>query len=183
VVIYGIGGVGINAVQGAAFAGAQHIIAVDPLPNKREFAEQFGATHSAPDAAQAQELATDLTRGVGADKALMTMGVVTQEAVDAAFAVIRKGGTVVVTGLNGPGVKNIQIPSFELTLFQKRIHGALFGGGNPFDDIPRMLELYRSGHLKLDELVTNRYRLEEVNQGYRDLTDGKNLRGVMIIDR
>jgi len=174
VVIYGIGGVGINAVQGAAFAGAQHIIAVDPLANKREFAEQFGATHSAPDAAQARELATDLTRGVGADKALMTMGVVTQEAVDAAFAVIRKGGTLVVTGLNGPGVKNIQIPSFELTLFQKRIHGALFGSGNPFDDIPRMLELYRSGHLKLDELVTNRYGLEEVNQGYRDLTDGKN---------
>jgi alcohol dehydrogenase (nicotinoprotein) len=182
VVIYGIGGVGINAVQGAAFAGAQHVIAVDPLANKREFAEQFGATHSAPDAAQAQELATDLTRGVGADKALMTMGVVTQEAVDAAFAVIRKGGTVVVTGLNGPGVKNIQIPSFELTLFQKRIHGALFGSGNPFDEIPRMLELYRSGHLKLDELVTNRYRLDEVSQGYRDLTDGKNLRGVMIID-
>jgi S-(hydroxymethyl)glutathione dehydrogenase/alcohol dehydrogenase len=69
VVIYGIGGVGINAVQGAAFAGAQHIIAVDPLANKREFAEQFGATHSAPDAAQAQELATDLTRGVGAARA------------------------------------------------------------------------------------------------------------------
>src|SRR5215471_10624818 len=182
VVVYGIGGVGINAVQGAAFAGAQHIIAVDPLANKREAAEQFGATHSAPDAAQAQELATDLTRGVGADKALMTMGVVTQEAVDAAFAVIRKGGTVVVTGLNGPGVKNIQIPSFELTLFQKRIHGALFGSGNPFDDIPKMLELYRSGHLKLDELVTSKYRLDEVNQGYRDLTWGKNLRGVMIID-
>ena len=110
------------------------------------------------------------------------MGVVTQEAIDAAFAVIRKGGTVVVTGLNGPGVKNIQIPSFELTLFEKRIQGALFGSGNPFDEIPRMLELYRSGHLKLDELVTSRYRLEEVNQGYRDLTDGKNLRGVMIID-
>jgi alcohol dehydrogenase (nicotinoprotein) len=119
---------------------------------------------------------------VGADKALITMGVVTQEAIDAAFAVIRKRGTVVVTGLNGPGVKNIQIPSFELTLFEKRIQGALFGSGNPFDDIPRMFELYRSGHLKLDELVTNRYRLEEVNQGYRDLTDGKNLRGVVIID-
>lgn len=88
-------------MQGAAFAGAQHIIAVEPLPNKREFAEQFGATHSAPDAAQAQELATDLARGVGADKALITMGVVTQEAIDAAFAVIRKRGTVVVTGLNG----------------------------------------------------------------------------------
>lgn len=79
-------------------------------------------------------------------------------------------------------MKNIQIPSSELTLFEKRVQGALFGSGNPFDEIPRMLELYRSGHLKLDELVTNRYQLEEVSQGYRDLTDGKNLRGVMIID-
>jgi alcohol dehydrogenase (nicotinoprotein) len=161
---------------------ARSIIAVDPLPNKREFAGQFGASHSAADAAEAQQLVTDLTKGVGADKALITMGVVTQEAIDAAFAVIRKRGAVVVTGLNAPGVKNIQIPSFELTLFEKRIQGALFGGGNPFDDIPRMIDLYRNGHLKLDELVTNRYRLAEVNQGYQDLADGKNLRGVMIID-
>ena len=182
VVVYGIGGVGINAVQGAAFAGAQHIIAVDPLANKREVAEQFGATHSAADAAQAQELITELTKGVGADKALITMGVVTQDAIDAAFAAIRKRGTVVVTGLNGPGVKNIQIPSFELTLFEKRIHGALFGSGNPFEDIPKMLDLYRGGHLKLDELITSRYRLDEVDQGYQDLRDGKNVRGVMLID-
>ena len=87
-----------------------------------------------------------------------------------------------LTGLAGPDKRTIQLPGFELTLFEKRIQGALFGSGNPFDDIPRMLELYRSGHLKLDELVTNRYGLEEVNQGYRDLTDGKNLRGVMNID-
>jgi S-(hydroxymethyl)glutathione dehydrogenase/alcohol dehydrogenase len=169
-------------VQGAAFAGAQNVIAVDPLANKREFAEQLGATHTASDAAQAQQLVTDLTKGVGADKALMTMGVVTQEAIDAAFAAIRKGGAVVVTGLNGPGVKNIQISSFELTLFEKRIQGALFGGGNPFDDIPKMLDLYRAGHLKLDELITSRYRLEDVNQGYQDLVDGKNIRGVIIME-
>jgi alcohol dehydrogenase (nicotinoprotein) len=87
---------------------------------------------------------------------------------------------VIITGLAGPGVKNIQIPSFELTLFEKRIQGALFGGGNPFDDIPLMLDLYRSGRLKLDELITNRYRLDDVNQGYQDLLDGKNVRGVMI---
>jgi alcohol dehydrogenase (nicotinoprotein) len=180
VVIYGIGGVGINAVQGAAFAGAQHIIAVDPLANKRAVAEQLGATHTAADAAEAQQLATELSKGVGADKALITMGVVTQEAIDAAFAAIRKRGTVVITGLNGPGVKNIVVPSFELTLFEKRIQGALFGGGNPFDDIPKMLELYRGGHLKLDELVTNRYRLDEVNQGYQDLVDGKNVRGLIV---
>ena len=63
---------------------------------------------------------------------------------------------------------------------EKRIQGALFGGGNPFDEIPRMLELYRAGRLKLDELVTTRYRLEEVNQGYRDMLDGRNIRGLLI---
>jgi Zn-dependent alcohol dehydrogenase len=85
-------------------------------------------------------------------------------------------------GLAGPGRKNIQLPSFELTLFQKRIEGVLFGGGNPFDDIPLMIEMYRSGRLKLDELITSRYRLEDVNQGYQDLLDGKNVRGVMILE-
>src|SRR5499427_693610 len=139
-VVYGIGGVGINAVQGAAFAGARYVIAVDPLEFKREHAMEFGATHAA----------------------------------------VRKRGTVVLTGLAGPGKKTIQLPSFELTLFEKRIQGALFGSGNPFDTIPRLLELYRAGQLKLDELVTTRYRLEDVNQGYRDMLDGRNIRGLMI---
>ena len=72
------------------------------------------------------------------------------------------------------------MPSFELTLFGKRIQGALFGGGNPFEEIPRMLDMYRAGKLKLDELVTARYRLDEVRQGYQDLVDGKNIRGVIM---
>ncbi len=182
VVVYGIGGVGINAVQGAAFAGAQHVIAVDPVPAKRGLAERLGATHSAPDATVAQEIITGLTQGVGADQALVTVGVVTEDVVTAAFAAIRKHGTVIITGLAGPGQKNIQLPSFELTLFEKRIHGALFGGGNPFEDIPLMLQLYRSGRLKLDELITTQYRLDEVNQGYADLLDGKNVRGVILFD-
>src|SRR5215472_6809193 len=180
VVIYGIGGVGINAVQGAAYAGARQIIAVDPLANKREAARKLGATHTAASAGEAQQLVTDLTLGVGADQALITVGVVTQDVIDAAFAAIRKHGTVVVTGLSGPADKNIQVSSFELALFEKRLVGALFGGGNPFEEIPRMLEMYRSGYLKLDELVTNKYRLDEVNQGYQDLLDGKNVRGVII---
>jgi S-(hydroxymethyl)glutathione dehydrogenase/alcohol dehydrogenase len=63
---------------------------------------------------------------------------------------------------------------------EKRIQGALFGGASPFEQIPRMLELYRAGRLKLDELITTRYRLDEVNQGYRDLLDGRNIRGVLV---
>jgi S-(hydroxymethyl)glutathione dehydrogenase/alcohol dehydrogenase len=180
VVIYGIGGVGINAVQGASIAGATNIVAVDPLANKREAAERFGATHSAATAAEAQQLVTDLTRGVGADEALITVGVVTEDVVDAGFAIIRKRGTLIITGLNAPDKKNIHVSGAELTLFQKRIEGALFGGGNPFDDIPLMLDLYRAGKLKLDELVTTRYKLEDVNQGYRDLLEGRNIRGLLV---
>jgi S-(hydroxymethyl)glutathione dehydrogenase/alcohol dehydrogenase len=180
VVIYGIGGVGINAVQGAAIAGATNVVVVDPLANKREAAERFGATHSAATAEEAQELVTDLTRGVGADEALITAGIVTEDIISAGFAVIRKHGTLVITGLNGPDKKNIHLSGAELTLFQKRIEGALFGGGNPFDDIPLMLDLYRAGKLKLDELVTTRYKLEDINQGYRDLLEGRNIRGLLV---
>jgi S-(hydroxymethyl)glutathione dehydrogenase/alcohol dehydrogenase len=182
VAVYGIGGVGINAVQGAAFAGAVNVVAIDPVPGKLEMAKRLGATHTARSADEAQQIITDITRGVGADQALVTVGVVTADVVEAAFHAIRKAGTVIVTGLAGPDKKTISVSGFELTLFEKRIQGALFGGGNPFDDIPRMIDLYRSGHLKLDELVTTRYRLEDVNQGYRDLLDGKNIRGVLIHD-
>ncbi len=182
VAVYGIGGVGINAVQGAAFAGAINVVAIDPVPGKRETAKRLGATHTARDADEAQQIITDITRGVGADQALVTVGVVTEDVVEAAFHAIRKGGQVVVTGLADPAKKTIHVSGGELTLFEKRIRGALFGGGNPFEDIPRMIDLYRSGHLKLDELITKRYRLEEINQGYQDLLDGKNIRGVLIHD-
>jgi S-(hydroxymethyl)glutathione dehydrogenase/alcohol dehydrogenase len=179
IAIYGIGGIGINAVQGAALAGASNVVAIDPLANKRDAAEQFGATHSAATAEEAQQLITQLTRGVGADKAIVTVDVVTSEVVSNAFRAIRKGGTVVVTGLANPAETTIEIPSAILTLFEKRIQGSLFGSGDPFHDIPRMVELYQAGDLKLDELITSTYPLEQINQGYQDLLDGKNIRGVI----
>jgi alcohol dehydrogenase (nicotinoprotein) len=179
-VVYGVGGVGINAVQGAAFAGARNIIAVDPVESKREIAKRFGATHAAATAEEAQELAQQLSNGVGADQALITVGVATEDVITAAFNAIRKRGTVVITSIGGPGKKTIQLPSFDLTLFEKRLQGALFGSSNPFDDIPRMLDLYKAGKLKLDELITTRYKLDEVNQGYEDMLAGRNIRGVII---
>jgi S-(hydroxymethyl)glutathione dehydrogenase/alcohol dehydrogenase len=180
IAIYGVGGIGINAVQGAALAGARHVVAIDPLASKREAAGRFGATHSCETAEQAHELITQLTRGVGADKAIVAVGVVTPEVVTSAFHAIRKGGTVVVTGLADPAKHTIQLSGAILTLFEKRIQGSLFGSGDPFHDIPRMVELYRSGQLKLDELITATYTLDQVNQGYQDLLDGKNIRGVIV---
>src|SRR5579863_7581874 len=150
-IVYGVGGVGVNALQGASIAGARHVIAVDPVEFKRESALKFGATHAVATTEEAQALAQELTWGVGADQAIVTMGVVTEDVVSAAFDAVRKRGIVVLTGLAGPGAKTVHVPGFELTLYEKRLQGALFGSSNPFDDIPRMLDLYRAGKLKLAE--------------------------------
>ena len=178
--VYGGGGVGVNALQGASIAGARYVIAVDPVAFKRESALQFGATHAVAGTDEAQALAQELTWGVGADQAIVTMGVVTEDVVSAAFAAVRKRGIVVLTAMGGLATKTVHVSGFELTAFEKRLQGALFGSGNPFDDIPRMIELYRAGKLKLDELITTKYRLDEVNRGYEDMMAGRNIRGVII---
>jgi S-(hydroxymethyl)glutathione dehydrogenase/alcohol dehydrogenase len=180
VVIYGIGGIGANAVQGAAHAGAANVIAVDPLPNKREAAEDLGATHSAENAEEAHELAQQLTRGVGADKAIITVDVVDEPVVASAVETIRKGGTAVITGLADPNKLTVHLSGAALTLFEKTVKGTLFGSANPMYDITKLLNLYQDGKLKLDELISRRYTLDQVNEGYQDLLDGKNIRGVMI---
>jgi alcohol dehydrogenase (nicotinoprotein) len=179
-IVYGVGGVGANALQGAAIAGARYVIAVDPVEFKRTSAPTFGATHTVATLDEAHALALELTWGVGADQAIVTMGVVTEEVVSAAFAAVRKRGTVVLTGLAGPAAKTVNISGFELALLEKRLQGALFGSSNPFDDIPRILDLYRAGKLKLAELITTRYTLDQVNQGYEDMMAGRNIRGVII---
>jgi S-(hydroxymethyl)glutathione dehydrogenase/alcohol dehydrogenase len=180
VVIYGTGGVGMNAVQGARHAGAKNIVAVDPLPNKREWAEEFGATHTCASAAEAHELVTELTQGQMAEKAIITVDVVPEETVNAAVDVVGKDGVVVLTGVAGPEKKYVNMTGFWLTVFQKTIKGALFGGSNPLYDIPRLLELHRSGQLKLDELVTTRYTVDQIAMAYDDLYNGKNIRGLVV---
>jgi len=180
VIVMGVGGIGINAVQGAAHAGASHVIAVDPVPFKREKAQELGATHAFASMEEAGDFARSVTDGQGADKALVTVGVTTGEHVAQAFQATGKGGTVVVTGLGDITEVGIPVPIAELTLFTKKIKGALFGDQNPSADILKMLRLYQEGRLKLDELITNRYTLDDVNQGYQDLRDGKNIRGVVV---
>jgi S-(hydroxymethyl)glutathione dehydrogenase/alcohol dehydrogenase len=180
VAIYGIGGIGINAVQGARYAGAKNVVVVDPLENKREKAMELGATHAFGSAAEAQEAIVEMTRGRGADSAILTPGILTAEIVGAGFEAVGKGGSVVLTGLNKLMETNIQLPGTVLTLFRKSLKGSLFGDCNPTTDIPKILDLYRAGDIKLDELITRTYTLEQVNEGYDDLLEGKNIRGVMV---
>jgi NDMA-dependent alcohol dehydrogenase len=183
VIIMGIGGIGANAVQGAAYAGASHVIAVDPVAFKREKAQEFGATETFENIEEAADFARSVTNGQGADKAIVTVGVTTGQHVAQAFSAIRKAGVVVVTGLGDiTDQTGIPISVGELTLFAKEIKGAMFGDSNPHTDILKMLRLYQEGNLKLDEQITKRYTLDEVNQGYEDMHAGKNIRGVIIYD-
>jgi NDMA-dependent alcohol dehydrogenase len=180
VAVYGVGGIGINAVQGARYAGAKNVVAIDPLENKREKAMELGATHAFATAEEAQEAIVHMTRGQGADSAILTVGLMDPEVVSAGFNAIGKGGTVVLTGLNKIELPTIQLSGAILTLFRKSVKGSLFGDCNPTTDIPKILGLYQAGDLKLDELITRTYTLEQVNEGYDDLLAGKNIRGVMV---
>ena len=180
VLVVGIGGIGINAVQGARYAGAKNVIAIDPLENKREKAMELGATHAFASTDEAMAALTDMTRGQMADSAILTPGLMTSEIVAGGFHAVGKGGTVVLTGLNKLMEQNIELPGSILTLYRKSIKGSLFGDCNPTIDIPRILSLYQSGDLKLDEIITRTYTLDQVQEGYDDLLAGKNVRGVVV---
>jgi S-(hydroxymethyl)glutathione dehydrogenase/alcohol dehydrogenase len=178
-IVMGVGGIGINAVQGAVHAGATNIIAVDPVSFKREKAQELGATHVCESIEEAAELARSFTNGQGADAAIVTVGVIASEHLAQAFGAIRKGGIVVATALGHATEVGIPVSLLELTLYQKQIRGSLFGATSATVDIPRQLEMYRAGQLKLDELVTTTYTLDQVAEGYDDLHAGKNIRGVV----
>ncbi|GHF49676.1 S-(hydroxymethyl)glutathione dehydrogenase/alcohol dehydrogenase [Amycolatopsis bartoniae] len=177
VVVYGSGGVGSNAVQGARYAGAKNVVVVDPVEFKRDMAKVFGATHTFATAQEAHDFVVETTWGQLADHALITVGVLSDEVIANAVNVIGKSGKVTITAV-GPG--RLDLPAGALIGYQRRVQGAVFGACNPLYDVPRLLGLYRSGDVKLDELITRRYRLEEVNQGYEDMLSGKNIRGVII---
>jgi NDMA-dependent alcohol dehydrogenase len=178
VVVFGIGGVGINAVQGARYAGAKNVVAIDPLGFKLEMAHLCGATHVFSDVDEAREKVVELTRGQLADHAILTVGEMNEEVITQGFEMIGKDSQLTITGI-GYGL-TVHLPGAPLAGWQKRIQGVLFGSANPLYDIPRLLGLYRAGDLKLDELITRRYRLEQINEGYQDLMDGRNIRGVLL---
>ncbi|WP_406689731.1 NDMA-dependent alcohol dehydrogenase [Saccharopolyspora sp. ID03-671] len=179
VVVVGCGGVGINAVQGAAAAGARYVVAVDPVEFKRTKAEELGATHSFASMEEAHAAVGDLTWGQLADSVLICIGETTGEHLQPALSMTKKGGQVVVTGMGRADQIDAQVSLFELTLLQKRLQGAIFGGVSPRTQIPRLLEHYRNGTLKLDELITTEYKLEDINTGYADMMAGKNMRGII----
>ncbi len=179
VVIIGAGGIGTGAIQGAHVNGALHIIAVDPVEFKQKEALRFGATHSVASTTEAAELVRDLTYGVMADSVVVAPSLVTGDDVNAAIKLTRKGGTCVLTGMTPQTTRSIKIALQDFILWNKNLVGTVFGSCNPRADIPRFARMYDAGQLRLDEMITKRYRLEDINDGYSDLLNGEIIRGVI----
>ena len=175
----GVGGVGINAVQAARIVGARHIVALDPIEYKRTRAMEFGATHTAATLEEAAALVIGLTRGQKADVCVVTTDVAEGAYVGQALSLVGKRGRVVMTAMAHPNDSQVNLSLVDLTLFEKQVRGSLFGSANPRSDIFRMLELYDTGQLMLDELITREYTLSDINSGYDDLRSGINLRGLI----
>lgn len=177
-VVFGCGGVGLNAIQGCAIAGAAMIVAVDTSEAKLEMARQFGATHVLN--AKAEENVVKALRkltGGGADYAFECVGY--GEVVAQVYGCLRKGGMAVVVGVASQK-DNTTVRTASLTFEEKTLTGSYFGSARPREDFPRLLALYRAKRLKLDELITRTYRIEEAPQAFADLASGKNARGVIV---
>jgi alcohol dehydrogenase/S-(hydroxymethyl)glutathione dehydrogenase/alcohol dehydrogenase len=180
VVVYGMGGIGVNAVRAAVSGGAGLVAVVDPVAAKRQLAAAEGVDLVFETAHEAQDVLWERTGGIGMDLAVLAAGIVDAPLVSAAFALICKGGRMVLTGVSGDLQDiSVRLPGSLLTLYSKRIVGSLFGDCVPQADIPRLLALAKAGALRVDDLVTSRYRLEDINQGFDDLLAGRNLRGMV----
>lgn len=179
VAIVGLGGVGMAALQGAVSAGARDVFAVEPVEWKRDQALKFGATHVYPDINAALMGIAEVTYGLMAQKVIITVGKLDGADVDSYLTITAKGGTCVLTAIGSLVDTQVTLNLAMLTLLQKNIQGTIFGGGNPHYDIPKLLSMYKAGKLNLDDMVTTAYKLEQINDGYQDMLNGKNIRGVI----
>jgi S-(hydroxymethyl)glutathione dehydrogenase/alcohol dehydrogenase len=179
VAIVGAGGVGMSALQGAVHAGARRVFAIDPVAWKRDQARKFGATHVFDSVESALTRIADVTAGAMAEKVIVTVGEVHGQDVEKWLSITAKAGICVLTAVGSMLETHATLNLAMLTLLQKSLRGSLFGGANPYHDIPQLLSLYQIGKLNLDDMVTRCYRLEQINDGYRDMLEGRNIRGVI----
>ena len=176
VAVFGCGGVGLSAIQGARIAGAEKIIAIDTLESKLAMAKQFGATDVLMGKEDPVKALKKMTGG-GPDYAFECVG--SGELAATAYRAIRRGGLAVVVGVAKP-TDSTSVRTMTLPFEEKTLTGSYFGSCVPRVDFPRMLALYLAGRLKLDELITRRYAIDEAPQAFADLQAGKNARGVIM---
>lgn len=179
VAVFGCGGVGLNVIQGAALCGAARIIAVDMVQKKLELAKVFGATDTinAKDAGDPADAIRALTEGHGVDFAFEVIGA--PAVILQAFNSVKRGGKAVVVGVPGAG-QEVTIPGMALPLDEKSLVGSLYGSANLRRDMPKLIELYMRGRLKIDELISRRIKLEQVNEAFEAMEKGEVARSVIV---
>ncbi len=178
VVVFGCGGVGLNSVQGARVSGAQTVIAIDLADSKLDAARRFGATHTInPRTDDVVAAVRAVTGGRGADHVFVTVGA--KAAFDASYALLAKGGAVVLVGMPATGVMS-EIDPGTMAASSQRILGSKMGSARIGVDIPNLVALYRQGRVKLDELVSGRYPLDQINEAIADVKAGDALRNVIV---
>jgi alcohol dehydrogenase len=176
VAVSGLGGVGLSAVMGAVLAGAREVIAVDPIEHKRELAASLGATKTVDAAGgDAAEHVLDLTDG-GVDHCFEMSGA--SVAIGNAYRMIRRGGALVIASLPAPSVE-LAVPVASMVSDEKRVLGSYMGSSVPARDIPRYVALYRQGRLPVDRLRSSVLRLDDVNEGFDRLAEGRAVRDVI----
>jgi S-(hydroxymethyl)glutathione dehydrogenase / alcohol dehydrogenase len=179
VVVIGLGGVGMSALQGTVNSGAREVFVIEPAEWKHELALKFGATHAYSDIDSALAQIADLTAGRMAHKVIVTVGRISGADVESYLSITAKGGTCVLTAMGAVLDTDVTLNVALLTLLQKNLQGSIFGHGNPQYDIPMLLSMYQAGKLNLDDMVTRQYSLEQINDGYRDMLEGRNIRGII----
>lgn len=177
VAVFGAGGIGLNIIQGAKLTGAYPIIAVDVNSSKMELAREFGATHTLYSDDSAVSEIQALTSGRGADHVFESVGLSALQ--ETAFDAVRPGGTLTLVGLTPVG-SGTNLPGSVITRTEKVIRGSFYGSVNTSRDFPLFLDLYQAGQLKLEELVSRRWQLDEINEAYQDLLTGDVARGVIV---
>ena len=145
-------------------------------------AEKLGATHVFESMEAALPVVGELTWGTMANTVVLTVGEMKGEYIAPAMAMAGKGGQVVVVGMGDYAAMDVKLNLFELTLLQKRVQGAIFGGAGPRTQVPKLLNEYRAGQLNLADLVTQTYKLEDINRAYDDMLEGNNIRGMVVFD-
>jgi len=176
VVVIGLGGVGLSVITGAVLAGAEQIVAVDMLENKLAYAREFGATHVI-DASSGDTVAKilEVTKG-GADYAFDAFG--SAATIAQCYDAVHLGGTVVVVGM-APEDQKVEINALSLPRTEKTIMGTWYGSARPWNDLPKMVDLYLEGKIKVDEMLTRSYPLDQINEAYEALERGENARAIL----
>jgi NDMA-dependent alcohol dehydrogenase len=179
VAVFGAGGVGLSTIMGARVAGANPIVAVDVAPEKLQVAKGFGATHGVLSGPHTVERIRELTEGRGADYAFEAVGIPAVQ--EQCLKAVRPGGTVVFSGISPMGSAT-NLPGAVLTRQEKTVMGSYYGTAHAARDFPLYGEMYRRGQLDLDRMITRTYALEEINEAYADMLNGRGARGVVVFE-